>query len=396
LRANLRRYLALTVAYGAERALLLAAILTPTLLGAEDADLGKLELLLVAGTLGAALGPLGTENAIMHKRFVGIRANWAYAMLVGAGGGALISGILSVQFGLEGVVFGGLLGATLAMTRVTRARLRVADDTGPLIKSAWFQILAFAAFVAILHQLGIAVVGGIPLVVTAASVIALAPAISVARQDTPNQRAAARPMLRFGIPMALAAAGIWVVAASDRYMLAILEDVDTVGRYGVIYRTVMVFSGVMSTLVFWWRSEAYRRGEEWTRQALPKYMRGAGGAALAGSALLWWPITALLASILDLQKDEVGPVVAWLLLAIVGFVLLAGMVAPFATAERVRPVGLAWTVAAVSNVSLNLFLIPRHGIAGAAVATAAAHFLGLSVLLALYAKLNRQEHPVQR
>lgn len=390
LRYHLQRYLALTIAYGAERALLLAALLAPALLGSSDADLGKLELILVAGTLGAALGPLGTENAIMHERFVGTRANWGFAMTIGASGGAVIGGALSAQFGITGIVLGGLLGSSLAMTRVTRARLRVAENTRPLVKSAWSQLLTFGLLVALIRYTDVELAGVIPILVATASVIALIPALPIARQDRPNTRRVAAPMLRFGVPMALAAAGVWVVAASDRYMLAFLENVETVGRYGVIYRSVMVFSGVMSTLVFWWRAEAYRRGDEWTRHALPKYMMWAGGFATAGGVLLWWPTSTILASVIDDTFSVVAPVVAWLLVSVVGFVLLAGMVAPFATAELVRPVGLAWLSAAIINVLLNLILIPMHGIAGAAMATAMAHFFGLAVLLTIYMNRNSE------
>jgi O-antigen/teichoic acid export membrane protein len=52
--------------------------------------------------------------------------------------------------------------------------------------------------------------------------------------------------------------------------------------------------------------------------------------------------------------------------------MLTGLIAAYATASLVRPVSVAWLIAATLNVGLNFLLIPTYEISGAAAATALA------------------------
>jgi O-antigen/teichoic acid export membrane protein len=92
--------------------------------------------------------------------------------------------------------------------------------------------------------------------------------------------------------------------------------------------------------------------------------------AVGAAIVAWWPLTKFLVGVVDYPEAEVGAVVAWLLLSVVAWVAANVILAPLVAASDVKSSAVAWIVAAIINVALNLVLIPKFGLPGAAAATA--------------------------
>ena len=200
------------------------------------------------------------------------------------------------------------------------------------------------------------------------------------------------PLISFGalvVPVALAG---WVMNLSDRYLLRILADLDQVAVYGVGYKIGMVIQ-----LVLVWPFQ------------------------------LAWPAISFSISNRPAYKESYAEVltyfVAALTYAVVGLSILSRVVLPLLVGREywgayrvVPPIALAYALngvyycispsvhiggktkylppltalGAISNIVLNLILIPLFGILGAAWATVFSFF----VLTAGVAVVGQRAHPV--
>jgi len=367
---NVRRFLALAANYVAERGVLLAAILVPAALGSSAAGLGRLELLLTSSALAAGLGPLGTHNALVFERFRYRRRSWNVSVTVAVVGGFLVGAVASLTLGRGDALVGGLLGSALAVHRVASFRLRIIDATRPLLVSSVLFVLVFAVGTAVLAASGADTAHPMPLVLVAAGLVASVPAFTDVRRDPPGRETSLSAMMRYGLPLSVEAFSSWLVVSADRYVIAAFLGLEAVGPYGVVYRTVMLLSGVLSTAIMWWQSEALRRGFAWARAALRRYVVVMGAVAVVLGAAAWYPVVGVLRGLVDLPPAEIGRLVGWLLASIVGFVVFMGYQHVFAAAAWVVPSGLLSVGNAAVNLALNFALVPGLGLGGAAIATA--------------------------
>lgn len=387
-RSHLRRYLAMAFNYVSERAVLLSAILVPAILGTSDAELGRLELLLTAAALAAAIGPLGTQHALMYTQFRGIRSAWRLSVATGVLGGLAVGALASLTLGADYALLGGALGMFIAIHRVSSYRLRTDDQIAPLTWSSFIFLAAFA--------IGALLVGGgdpvattILPVLMAAALLASIPAFLRARVDSGDHHARYSEMLRYGLPLSLAALADWVVVAGDRYIIQLFLGLDAVGPYGVVYRSAMLLSGAVSTLVIWWQAEAMRRGFDWASAQLRRFLTLAVGATLLLSVIGIGPVTVLLDSVTTIGSGTILAVTAWLFVSIAGFVALMTLVHVFASAGWVGEVGLLSIGNALLNVAGNFALIPVFGLPGAAAATAISQCATATAAAILYRRRLR-------
>lgn len=363
------RFIALGVTYVAERLVLLAVIMFPVLAGVSSERVGELEIALAAGVLGATVGPLGTTTALMHERFRERGANIVVAVLLGTIGGALIGAVLSVQLGLAGVIAGSILGAGLSWNRIAQNRMRVErpiDNLGvtiPLLGA-----FALVMGLAWLMDADLAFIAPFAVVAGGAGALVALRYLLVGRLESGDAQTA--EMMRFGVPLTISAVALWVVASADRYLVGWLMDLEAVGVYAPLYRVSMLFSGAAATVVVWWRAESLRRGASWAADRAQRFLLIVIPAATVAAIVAWWPLWQFLAGVVDHPKDEVGTVVAWLLLSVVAWVAANVILAPLVAASDVKTSAIAWIVAAFINIGLNLVLIPRYGLPGAAAATA--------------------------
>ncbi len=367
---SVRRFLALAVNYGAERGVLLAAILVPAALGSTDAGLGRLELLLTSSALASGLGPLGTHNALIFERFRYRRRAWRLSIGVSVVGGFVVGSIAALNLGWADALVGGALGTCLAVHRVSSFRLRIIDSTGRLVLSSSLFAGVFTVGTALVALRGHDPAGPMPIILMVAGLVASIPAFLDVRGDPEGEDARLFGMLRYGLPLSVEAFSSWLVVSADRYVIAAVLGLEAVGPYGVVYRTVMLLSGVLSTAVMWWQSEALRRGFEWARTALRRYVTVMTVLSVAVAGAGWYPMVVVLRRLVDLPSGEIGRLAGWLLVSIVGFIVLMGYQHVFAAAAWVVPSGLLSVGNAFVNLALNFLLVPTLGLTGAAVATA--------------------------
>ena len=181
-----------------------------------------------------------------------------------------------------------------------------------------------------------------------------------------------RPLASYGVMLVPALISYYFMIVSDKYLIRALTDdsLQQVGFYSVGERIAGVMQLVNLAFIFGWQRFAFRNMH--TSDGPPIIARGILWFAIAGSYL------ALALAMLgdDLTRwfvaKEYAPgivVITPLTLA----ALLGGLAgaAEIGLHKRKRPLRISYLngAAAVCNIVLNFWAIPRWGIAGAAVAT---------------------------
>lgn len=190
-----------------------------------------------------------------------------------------------------------------------------------------------------------------------------------------------RPLVRFGAPLALASLSAWILNSSDRYLLKWLSDPVVIAEYdwasrvaGVI-NVLLVQSFQLAFLVVGLRRldaddvslhrEIFRHYVVWTGWAL------LGLAVLSGDAML------LMASAFSIDESYVEISLLVLLVGIGFWAYGANQIVSsvLTGAGKTGVVAFCVGVAALSNIALNILLIPSLGGVGAAAATAIAFLI---------------------
>ena len=190
-----------------------------------------------------------------------------------------------------------------------------------------------------------------------------------------------REMNRFGLPLVPSALMLWVTNLSDRFFLLKLADTDEVGLYSVGVRIASAMALALTAFRTAWPAFAYSIDDEgeakrtyaWVLTYVVVFMSWAAtGLALLSPWLVEW----IAAPAFSSSSEVVGPL-AFSVVLFSGYVVIAiGL-------GRTKRTQFNWVItgaAAIVNVSLNLFLIPRYGMMGAAIATLAAYatmFVGM-------------------
>lgn len=198
-------------------------------------------------------------------------------------------------------------------------------------------------------------------------------------------------LLRFSLPLVAMELSSVLLNMGDRVLIQRMLGADALGIYSAPYNLcdyigavlVMAFTGAVTPMVLrLWADEGAATTRTFLQRVFHVYLlfalpMVAGVSAVAG------PLLTLVAS----DKYQAGAsIIPW----VIGGVALQGLF-PVASAglqieKRSSAILLSILSAAALNVGLNLLLIPRWGIDGAAVATLLAH--ALMVLMA--ARLGRR------
>jgi O-antigen/teichoic acid export membrane protein len=196
-----------------------------------------------------------------------------------------------------------------------------------------------------------------------------------------------RRMNRFGLPLVPSGLALWALNFSDRFFLAHLAGQDDVGRYSLGVRIASAMVLLLVAFRTAWPAFAYSIEDD--REARRTY----------GFVLTY---LLFVACWLSLALGALAPWLVRLLARDEAFWPAADVVAPLAFAGalwgaytvvaigigRLRRTQFNWVItgaAAAVNVALNLLLIPRYGIEGAAAASVAAFGL-MFVTMAVYAQ----------
>lgn len=198
-----------------------------------------------------------------------------------------------------------------------------------------------------------------------------------------------RRQLSYGLPLIATFALAWVVSGSDRLLLVWLMDEEAVGIYSAGYdlafQSITLLLSIINTAAFPLAVKALEHGGvEQARDQLAHNGELIVFVALAGGA----SIAVLAPSILAIFVGEPFRPGAQNILPVVAVAsALAGIKAyhfdiAFHLGERSRILVVISGFAAVTNVVLNLALIPLWGVVGAAWATLGAYALALLLSLA--------------
>ncbi|OFW53795.1 MAG: hypothetical protein A2146_08340 [Actinobacteria bacterium RBG_16_67_10] len=187
-------------------------------------------------------------------------------------------------------------------------------------------------------------------------------------------RSLLREMNRFGLPLVPSALFLWVTTFSDRFFLVKLADAEEVGLYSVGVRIASAIALLLTAFRTAWPAVGYSieddREAGRTYAFVLTYLVLITSWVATGLALLSpWLVGWIAAPSFSSASTVVGP----LAFAVVPF---AGYVVVAIGIGRVRRTQFNWVItgaAAAVNVALNLTLIPRYGMMGAAVATVAAY-----------------------
>jgi O-antigen/teichoic acid export membrane protein len=195
-----------------------------------------------------------------------------------------------------------------------------------------------------------------------------------------------RKMQKFGMPLVPSALALWTINWIDREFVVWYKGLTEAGVYSAAVKIASVITFVMVAFRTAWPAFAYSIEDD--REARRTYafvltylLTFASWLALALGALApWW--TRLLTAP-HYQRAEKGVA----LLAFAG-AIYAGYTVLAIGSGRARRTQLNWVVTGVgaaANIGLNFWLIPRWGMVGASISTAAAYVV-LFVGMMLYAQ----------
>ena len=202
----------------------------------------------------------------------------------------------------------------------------------------------------------------------------------------------ARNVLSFGVPMVLSVVSYWALQVLDRYLLNIFGSLAQTSEYSVAYSLGSAISiVVISPFTLAWAAAMFtiakRKDAATVFQMIFRLfgfflLFAAFGLSLAGKLLLFW----LFPPVYHTAAFVIPIVSASLTFYGLYYIVNVGL-----NIKRKTWVSSIFsTIAAITNLVLNLVLIPRYGAMGAALATLLAY-----IMLVLVAYLvNQRTYPL--
>jgi len=203
--------------------------------------------------------------------------------------------------------------------------------------------------------------------------------------------------LTYGLPIVPVNVASWVINSSDRYIVGYFLGVASVGVYSAGYTIGYVpfmFAQVLSVVLGPTLSKLYDEGrvdevKTHLKYSL-KYLLAAVIPFVFGAVILAEPVlrvfsTAEIAS----EGYFIVPLVALSILFVcVNSVIYIILV----LAKKTKVLGVIFTIAALVNLGLNILVVPRLGILGAAITTLIAY--GLALGLTTYYSFKEFKFPI--
>ena len=192
-----------------------------------------------------------------------------------------------------------------------------------------------------------------------------------------------REMNRFGLPLVPSALALWAINFIDRFFVAVYKGQAEVGVYSLAVRASSVIVFLMIAFRLAWPAFAYSIEDDASARRTYAYVLTyllfvCCWISLALATLAPWIVKVLAPTKPAFRRaDEAVGLLAFASTAYAGYTVLAIGVG------RARRTQFNWVVsgaAAALNIALNFVLIPRYGMMGAAVSTAAAYVALFAVM----------------
>lgn len=352
---------------------------------------GIFSLVLSLATLLAIVFRLGQEPALLRLHFVydASRRHLLYAttLWLTIGVALAASTVLAVSMrdvlpvAFVGIAFVpyGLLAIGIAIGNslqfIPLSWLRAEERIGPyaLLTIGLFLVIAATTLV-LLGPFRLGPSGALLGQLAGAVLVLAAAAVTVARAGGFRFSVeAARHSLAFGLPLLPHAISVWVLSVSDRWLIGAFlpgsdEKVQTaVGVYWLGYQIATGVSIVATSLQAAWTPTLFRHGNSpagarafagVATSATIAFFGLAGVIAIAAPEIIGLIAPDEYAASVDVLRVSVFASAAYATyMMIVGAVMLS---------RRTGPLAVITTLSAVLNIALNVVLIPRVGIIGAA------------------------------
>jgi len=203
----------------------------------------------------------------------------------------------------------------------------------------------------------------------------VATAFIVSRARRPRFRwSEIRPAIRYSLPSVPHGLFTWALTFSDRVILERFVPLAALGVYGIGYQLASVLPVFSLAFVNAWIPRFFRSGgdSEGASQFARVFI-----IQLAGLAAVSLPVVAYAPEVIHLvtRPGYAGaiPVIRVVAIGLVFHGVYQALLLPLFYRSRTASVSVVTGVALMSNVGLNLLLIPRLGIMGAAYATLGAY-----------------------
>ncbi len=371
-------------------------------LGMGPAEFGTFSLMLSLAGLLTILYRLGLDGALLRFHFdVGSRRTaalyWTMAAITLLAGiamslilGTVVAPIFSTVFaGVALVPYGWLaIGIALltAFQYVPTTWFRAVETPGRVV------IFGFATFIGgavvtlwLVLGLRLGAVGGLlGQLASGVVVVAVTLALLARRQPPTFDPELAAEGLRFGLPLVPHSIAGWVLNLSDRWVigltigLSVAATQTAIGIYALGYQLGQVVAVVAIALNTAWVPFFYPRGEHELGPGLLREMTtlsvGALAILTAFVGVLAPEVVSVLAPSSWGSEASIAAVVAPLVAVaclVQGFYFMA--VSPIFLQRRTAVLPVFTLAAGALNVGLNILLIPRLGVVGAAWSTIAGY-----------------------
>jgi O-antigen/teichoic acid export membrane protein len=376
-----------------------AAVLTPLItrlvgtdeFGAVAAATAVMQVLFVVSGLGLATS--------LQRRYPGPDGPAEAARLLTLA--MLLAGVLTVLADATGPVWSRFLGfdsyggalrlavywaGTSAVTNASLALLRSRDrllgfSSVSLLQSVGAAAASLVLVLVVAPTATVFVLGQLALQVAAAGLaLCLAPPLRLRIRD----KGLVREALGYGLPLVPALLCTFVLAAADRLMVQGQLGLTQVARYQVAYNVgdmPILLLGVLTTA---WMPRIFGLNVSAERAAVITASRDALYRLLIPVIIglsLGSPLVLRVWAPPEYRPDELLVVTAVVIVSAVPYTAALAVSRALLAEGRTRTIAGATAVAAATNIALNLVLISRFGLVGAAVATFVAYAVQHRILL---------------
>ena len=376
-----------------------------------EADYGVLGLLGAVEVVAKILFRWGLDGSFMRffydcedERARQRLASTIFFFLLGANGALLIASIAAAPWLARVIV--GEAAWTLPLQLVLLNTFAIGFTFFPFHvlrmekRAAEFSMLTLARSIATILLRIVLVVGfglGVLGIVVADIVVTAALTLVLIRWFMPLirplfSRRVLRESLAFGLPRLPHAAAQQVIAVGDKFILGLYRPIAEVGMYTMGVSFGLTQKLFLSAFEYAWAPFYYATARE---PDAPAVFRTVATYGIATLALMTAGLSAIARDLLDVMTRgifvEAAPVVAWTAFGVLcqGIYLLTSIGLNITKRTQYYPV--ATISAAAVNIGLNLALVPRYGMMGAAWANGAAYALQAVVAFGF----SQRFYPVQ-